>query len=689
MNLRYAVAALVLAVSPVAAAPRDPPPFAPAALAIGSSWYPEQWPEERWETDLALMERAHLNVVRIGEFAWARMEPADGQFDFGWLDRAITAAAKHHIRVVLGTPTAAPPVWLTEAYPDTLRVNEDGSMEGHGERRQFSFASATYRRYAARIAGEMARRYGHNPNVVGWQIDNEIGVPSFDQEAKALWATWLAARYVTIDAPNRRWTTQYWSQVYRRFDQVPLKSKGAQNPALILDFHRFVSAVWADYVGNQARAIRAAADPRQFLTTNSTAWNNNFDQYRVHRDLDIAAWDDYVPNGRPDWVANALHHDLVRGYKRRNFWVMEAQPGRVDWAPVNRALDPGQVRELAWQAVAHGGDAVLYWQWRSALNGQEQYHGTLVGPDGVPMPIYDEIARTAAEFAVAAPLLAGTSPRASVAMLYAQDSRWAVEQEKHSRGYDPVATMKDWYRALAVDGRTIDVLTTDADLSGYALVVAPLLNVLDRTTADRLAAYVRGGGHLVLGPRSGMKDGDDALWTLRQPGPLVDLLGATVENYYPIDERIGITGPSFAGTASIWAEVLKPTARDVDVLATYDTGPWLAGRPAIVSHRVGKGSITYVGAILDAGGQHALMQRLLVQARLSAPDPVPAAGVEVAERNGSRGRYVIVINHGETPAHLTLGRVTKIFGDMEGDVLSAHGVALLRRTRVRLRERPA
>ena len=363
-----AAALLYLSAAEAAAAPD---PYTAPIPAIGASWYPEQWPEARWDTDLALMRRANFTVVRVGEFAWSRLEPRDGRFDFAWLDRAIAAAARHGIRVVIGTPTAAPPIWLTEAYPDVLRVNEDGSVEGHGERRQFSFASATYRRYATRIAGELARRYGRNPAVVGWQIDNEIGVPSFDREAKAQWALWLAARYGTIDALNRRWTTEYWSQRYDRFDQVPLKSRGPHNPALMLDFRRFVSTVWADYVGVQAAAIRAHADRRQFVTTNSTSWNNNFDQYLVHRDLDIAAWDDYVPNGRPDWAANALHHDLVRGYKNRNFWVMEAQPGRVDWASLNRSLEPGQVREIAWQAVGHGGDAIVYWQWRSAFNGQE------------------------------------------------------------------------------------------------------------------------------------------------------------------------------------------------------------------------------------------------------------------------------------------------------------------------------
>lgn len=656
-----------------------PDPFTVASPAIGASWYPEQWPEAEWDRDLALMRRANFTVVRVGEFAWSRLEPSDNSFDFAWLDKAIAAAARHGIRVVIGTPTAAPPVWLTEAHPDTLRVNEDGSVEGHGERRQFSFASATYRRYAARIAGELARRYGHNHNVVGWQIDNEIGVPSFDREAKARWAAWLERRYGTITALNRRWTTEYWSQRYERFDQIPLKSRGPHNPALLLDFRRFASAVWADYVGEQAMAIRGHADAGQFVTTNSTAWNNNFDQYLVHRGLDIAAWDDYVPNGRPDWAANALHHDLVRGYKNRNYWVMEAQPGRVDWAAVNRSLEPGQVREVAWQTIGHGGDAVIYWQWRSALNGQEQHHGTLVGPDGEAMPIFDEIARTGSELAAAAPHLTGTSaPRAKVALVYSQESRWATENERHHRDYDPVAILRDWYRPYAAAGHAIDVVSPDADLAGYQLVLAPNLNLLSAATAARLAAYVRAGGQLVLGPRSGMKDGDNGLWTQRQPGPLSELLGGRVDYYYPLDEPAAIAGQIGDAKVTIWAEVLTPRASDVETLARYTSGSgWLIDRAAILSRRIGKGRITYVGATLDGEGQRRLTDWLIARAALPLPVIAPKPGVEISERRNVRTRYLVVINHNDTAITLALPAVGKpILGDLRQNVLPGHGVAL-------------
>lgn len=671
--------ALLLAVAPISAfAHETPAPFTAAPLAMGSSWYPEQWPETRWDADLALMKRAHLNVVRIGEFAWARIEPKDDVFDFAWLDRAIAAAGRNGIRVVIGTPTAAPPIWLTEAHPDTLRVDADGSVARHGGRRHFSYASTTYRRYATRIAEQLARRYGRNANVVGWQIDNEIGVPSYDRDATARWAAWLTARYGAIDVLNRRWTTAYWSQTYTGFKQVPLTLAADQNPALVLDARRFASSVWASYIEEQARVIRRHADPRQLITTNSTLWNDNFDQYLVHSDLDIAAWDEYVPDGHPDWAANALHHSVVRSYKRRNFWIMETQPGRVDWGPINRSLDPGQTRELAWQAVAHGADAVLYWQWRSALNGQEQYHGTLVGPDGTPMPIFDEIARTAAELHVAAQYLVGTTPApAEVALIYSQESRWSIEHERHSRDYDPVAVLKDWYRPFASAGIPVDVVAPDTDLSRYRLVMAPQMTVLDAATAHRLELYVARGGHLLLGPRSGMKDGDNALSLARQPGSLAALLGGRVDYYYPLDNEVGLSGLGIAGAARVWAETLE-VQPGTTVLARYGAhSGWLSNKPAFVMRERGKGWIAYIGALLDGDGQMGIVRWASAKASLK-PSMIPAqSDLEVVERRLGRRRYFVAINHGDRDISLALpAKLSFILGDISGSTLAAHGVAL-------------
>ncbi|MGV1684628.1 beta-galactosidase [Sphingopyxis sp. NJF-3] len=646
------------------------------AIAVGVAWYPEQWPEERWDVDLKMMRDTGFNTVRIGEFAWSRMEPVEGKFDFAWMDRAIAAAQRHGFMVVIGTPTAAPPAWLTQAYPDTLRIDEKGERAGHGGRRHFSFASQRYRDFSRRIATEMAKRYGRHPAVVGWQIDNEVGPPSWDPEAIAAWHAFLKQRYGTIDNLNKRWTTQYWSQFYNSFDQVPLRQTGQQNPGLLLDFRHFTTRMWTDFVQNQVKAIRPLIDKRSFITTNTMFWNAGFDHFVMHRDLDIASWDNYIPDGRPDWVANGANHDLVRGYKQRNFWLMETQPGRVDWVPVNRALDPGQVREMAWQAVAHGADAILYWQWRPAANGQETYHGAILGQDGKPNPIQPEIARVSADLTRAAPLLADTAPAADVAMLYSYDSRWAIDLQRHHRDFDPIKAFTDFYRPIRVQSQGVHVISPDADLARYRLVVAPNMMVMTETEAAALTAYVRGGGHLVLGPRSGMRDDANALYPRTQPGPLADLLGAEVAQYYALDEGVSLTG-AIAGKASIWAEELTPTAPDVRTLATYrDPGGWLDGKAAIVTRKVGSGSITYVGAWLDPATMNTLAADLLAEAKVTPVIAGAHPDFEIAEREGKGKRILIAINHGKEAHPLTLPAGAKpAGGDWAGGRVAAHGVA--------------
>ena len=594
------------------------------------------------------MDAAHIDVVRMAEFAWSTLEPREGQFDFEWLDRAIAQAARHHIRVVLGTPSAAPPAWLTSKYPDVLRVDEEGHADEHGNRQQFSFTSPRYRTLAREIAEKLAARYGHNPNVVGWQIDNEVGPPSFDAETKAQFHRWLQQKYHTVAELNRHWTTAYWSQTYDDFAQVPMHSKN-ENPGLLLDWKLFVTDVWASYVENQVKVIREHAEPRQFITTNTMHWNGGFDHYVMHRSLDLAAWDEYVANGRYDWLDYAVQHDLVRGYKRQNFWLMETQPAFVNWWPVNRSLDPGQVREVAWQAVGHGADAVLYWQWRSPLNGQEQYHGSLLGADGTPVPVYAEVQKIGAEFARAGDALAGTTPHSRVALLQSYESRWAIDFQRHNKDFDPVEEFDAFYRPLELGAQSVDVIAADAPLENYALVVAPALNVLSSAQAEHLADYVRRGGHLVLGPRSGMKDPYNALWPQRQPGPLVTLLGGRVEQFYALDQPVAVTGGAGTGQATIWAEALEPLAPDTHVGMTYGASQgWLDGKPALLTRQVGKGTITYLGAWLEPALMSKFATQLLADAGVKPIMAGIPADVEICERSGGGKKIWIIINHGRS-----------------------------------------
>jgi beta-galactosidase len=650
VTLKYGIA-LAAAACALMAAPATPP-----ALLVGTAWYPEQWPESRWDEDLKLMQAAGIHMVRVGEFAWSRMEPEEGRFDLDWLDRAVARAASHGIFVVLGTPTAAPPAWLTQKYPDTLKTEMDGRKATHGSRAQASPFSPRYRQFCRRIAGQMATRFGHNPNVLGWQIDNEYGSLSWDDVARRQFQDWLRAKFKTLDNLNARWTTEYWSETYTDWSQIPLGTPG-MNPGLLLEFKHFVSDTFRDYQHLQVEAIRAHSDPRQFITSNFMGWYDVFDHYELSAELDLASWDDYVGRGHLDPLKNGIIHDLTRGFKRRNFWVMETQPGFVNWSPVNNALDRGEVREMAWHAIGHGADTVSYWQWRSALNGQEQYHGTLVGADGTPVPLYQEVAQLGREFAQAGDALAGTSPQSEVAILHSYDSRWAINFQRHHHDFDPVALLSSYYRPLRQLAQQMDVISPDAPLSGYKLVVAPGLNVLPDGVARRLIEYVQQGGHLVLGPRSGMKDEYNSLQTARQPGPLEPLLGSRVEQWYALDQSVPLSGVWGSGQATIWAEQLKPGAPDVETLLTY--GPsngWLDAQPAALTHQVGKGRITYIAAWLDDDLMRAAAQWMLRSSGVEpAFGPVPD-GVEVCRRTGPGKRVYIVINHTRAPQHIALPR---------------------------------
>jgi beta-galactosidase len=640
---------LLFALANAMAQTSPPPP-----ILLGTAWYPEQWPESHWDADLAFMQQAGIHMVRVGEFAWSRMEPSEGQYDFDWLERAITAAAKHGIYTVLGTPTAAPPAWLTQKYPETLRVDGQGHRAEHGNRQQFNFANARYRELARDIAERMARRFGHNPYVLGWQIDNEYAEVSFDPDTRAQFQQWLKARYGTLDNLNARWTTAYWSQTYSDWSQIPIESTYG-NPGLLLSWKRFVSDTWRSYQKNQLEAIRANAEPRQFITTNMMGWFDGFDHYTVAQDLDLAAWDDYVGEGHLDPASNGAAHDLTRGFLRKNFWVIETQPGSVNWAPINNSLDRGEVRAMAWHDIGHGADAVSYWQWRSALNGQEEYHGTLVGPDGTPVPLYSEVQQVGREFAKAGPTLAGTTPRSEVAILDSYDSRWAINWQKHNDNYDPVKEIISYYRPLRALSQSIDIVPPTAPLSQYKLVVAPGLNVLSDAAAQNLIAYVRQGGHLVLGQRSGMKNDDNGLQTERQPGPLVSLLGGRVEQYYALIHPVPVNGAWGAGQDSLWAELLSAKGSDVQVLERYGkSNGWLDGQPAAITRKAGKGRITYIGIWPDEQLMTAATKWMAeVSGVKPALGPVPQ-GVEVDPRYGAHDVVYILVNFSKSPQTVSL-----------------------------------
>ena len=564
--------------------------------ALGVCYYPEHWPEERWAEDAWQMAEAGLDWVRIGEFAWSRLESAPGRLDFGWLDRAIETLGGAGLKVVLGTPTATPPRWMLDCHPDMLAVDREGRPRGFGSRRHYDFSHPGYREECRRIATLLGERYGRHPTVGAWQIDNEYAchdtVLSYSDAALRGFRDWLARKYQSPEALNRAWGNVFWSMDYDDFGQIGLPNLTVTdpNPAHVLDFRRYSSEQVVEFNRVQTRALRPLTDcPLVHNYMGVAPGVTDFDHYAVGADLDVASWDSYplgflidrVPDadeahrlafaraGDPDF--QAFHHDLYRAVGRGRLWVMEQQPGPVNWAPWNPAPMPGMVRLWSWEAFAHGAEVVSYFRWRQAPFAQEQHHAGLLRPDGADAPGLAEARQVADEIAA---LPAQGSRQAEVALVFDYVSQWGWEVQPQGRDFSHIGAVFAAYRALRKLGLDIDILPPESDPAGYRLIVAPALMTLDPAWAGRLAAS---GAVLLYGPRTNSKTPGMAIPVPLPPAlPGLDATVTRVETLPP-----GLAVPVAGGGAVIrWREEIE-TGAEV-VLAAEDGVPVLvrAGRTA-------------------------------------------------------------------------------------------------------------
>ena len=540
---------------------------------LGVCYYPEHWPEAKWAEDAARMAELGLTWVRIGEFAWSRMEPEPGRFDWDWLDRAIGTLGKAGLKVVLGTPTATPPRWMLDRHPDMLAVDAQGRARGFGSRRHYCFSHRGYRQESARIVTELARRYGRNPHVAAWQTDNEYGchdtVLSYSDAARDAFREWLAQRYQSPQALNRAWGNVFWSMEYSAFDEVGLPNLTVTeaNPSHVMAFRRFASDEVAAFNRIQTEIIRKHSDAP--IAHNYMGRITEFDHFAVGADLDIASWDAYplgflsdrlevtaehkrrfVRQGDPDF--QAFHHDLYRAVGRGRWWIMEQQPGPVNWAPWNADPLPGMARLWAWEAFAHGAEAVCYFRWRQAPFAQEQMHAGLLRPDSVPAQAFGEAGQVAQELAKMPD--AGTA-RADVAVVFDYASAWAWQTQPQGRDFDYFRLVFAFYRGLRRLGLNVDIVPPDVtDLSDYRLVLAPGVATL---SAPFLAALKRFGGAALIGPRSNAKTAEFATPVPLPPNlPGLDAVVARVESLPP-DVPVPLER---GGNLLHWREKMEGTA---------------------------------------------------------------------------------------------------------------------------------
>ncbi len=593
---------------------------------LGVCYYPEHWPEDLWHEDAAAMRAAGVSFVRIGEFAWSRLEPEPEQFDFAWLDRALAVLGDAGLRVVLCTPTATPPKWLVDACPDILPVDRHGHSRGFGSRRHSSFSSRSWWAQSRRITTSLAERYGTHAAVAGWQIDNEFGchdtVLSYGAEDLAAFREWLRDRHQDGRSLDAAWGNVFWSMEVRDLDAVSLPCGAVTelNPAARLAYWRFSSEQVARYGAMQARILRAHS-PGRFVTHNYMGRSFDFDHWSSALSLDFASWDSYplgftqqfacepaeraayLETGLPDMAA--FHHDLYRGVGRGRFWVMEQQCGPVNWAPWNPVPKPGMVRLWTWEALAHGAEVVSYFRWRQVPFAQEQMHSGLHRPDRRRSPGGDEAAAVGRELAALGALPAST--QAPVALILDYAASWVTRIQPQGEDFDFAELMLRWYEAVRRLGLDVDIVSPGVSLAGYRLVLAPCLPVIEAATQDALE---HSDAVLVFGPRSGSKSGDFSIPTDLPPGALRTLLPMTVTQVgslppglrYPVDGGL-------AGSVERWREWIE--CAEGDTIAAFPDGS-----PAILRF----GRRFYVGGWPDAALRDGIMRRAAGEAGLLALD---------------------------------------------------------------------
>ncbi len=609
---------------------------------LGVCYYPEQWPEAKWADDAANMVALGLSHVRIGEFTWALIEPEPGKFDWKWLDKAIQTLGSAGLKVIMSTPTAAPPKWLVDLYPDILPVGADGHVRKFGARRHYCFSSPRYREEAARIAAEVARRYGQNPHVVAWQIDNEYGdhdtIHSYSPAALTAFRDWLRARHGSIEALNRAWGTSFWSMRYNAFDQIELPNQLVEEPSPthLMDFLRFSSDQVIAFNRAQVDILREHA-PGRDVTHNGMNQNTDYDHRALGRDLDVFSWDAYplgnlihgrlpddlkarhLRSGDPDQPG--FNNDLYRGLGRGRFWIMEQQPGPVNWAAQNQAPADGMVRLWTWAAYAHGCEMVSYFRWRQVPFAQEQFHTGLMLPDDTPDQAHAEVAQVAAERALLPPL----PPRgkAQVALILDYPSRWALNVLPQGANFRPAHHALDWYSALRRQGVDVDIIGQEDDLTGYRLIVAPDLVI---PTDDFVSRLIASGAKALFGPRSGSKTADMHIPDGLPPGPLRRLIDFAVTRVESLPDWHAET--VLLGNRTVSARRWRETIRTTEKVIGRFAGDYRDGAPALI----GNDNARYLATLPAPEGLRAIMADALDWAGIAA---LPDLGdLRIARRGG-------------------------------------------------------
>lgn len=641
-------------------------PKAPFIL-YGGDYNPDQWPEEVWKEDMRLFRMAGVNLVTLPVFSWSRLQPAEGIYEFGWLDRIMDLLAENGIYACLATPTAAQPAWMSKKYPDILPVDVDGRKRAHGKRVNFCPNSTDYRRFAAEIARRLAERYKNHPALLVWHVANEYGTYCYCEHCAAAFREWAKKRYGTVEEVNHRWNLSFWNHTIYDWDEIVVPSELNDDnkwyQEIALDYTRFMTESNIECFQSERDVIRKIT-PNIPITTNISGFIKKLDQFRFAECLDIVGWDNY-PSPTDDDSTVALKHDLMRSLKNKPFLLVEQSPNQQNWQPYNKLKRPGEVRMLSWQAVAHGADSVLFFQMRQSRGGVEKLHGGIISHEGSENNrVFREAAALGAELKNTGDRIVGSCSRSEVAIVFDWSNWWAVELSSGpSKDLSYFEQVNKYYSMFYRRNIPVDFVRPDADISKYKIVVLPLLYLLKDGCEKNFEDFVRSGGTAIGSFFSGIVDENDNVTLGGYPGRLRNLFGIWVEETDALlpgeKNEIRAVGETGLPNASCGLICDLAHVEGAVPLAVYGKD-FYEGMPCVTKNRFGEGAAYYVATDPEPVFLQALIDKICAEKGVAGVMKTPW-GVEAVRRYKDDRAFTFIINHNQRETTVMLD---KLYGNL-------------------------
>lgn len=622
-------------------------------MLYGGDYNPNQWPEEVWSEDMHIFKEAAINSATVNVFSWAKIQPSEEEYNFTELDKIIELLGNENYDIVLATSTAALPAWMFKKYPEVGRTDFEGRHHKFGQRHNACPNSLVYQKYASRLAGKLAERYGNNPHVKCWHINNEYGGECFCENCEKAFRVWLKERYGTIEALNKAWNLEFWGHTVYEWDEIVLPnalSEGidAENTAfagISIDYRRFNSDGMLNNFKMEREAIRAF-DQDTSVTTNLMGTYKFLDYFKWAKELDIVSWDNYPSYNTPASYS-AMCHDLMRGLKDgQSFMLMEQTPSQQNWQPYNSLKRPGKMRAQSYQAVAHGADTVQFFQLRRSIGASEKFHGAVIEHVGTENTrVFREVAELGKELAALGDSLIGAMSANKVGIIFDWENYWGLEYTSGpNKDLKYVDQIHQYYEYFYKKNIPVDMISIDSDFSQYDLVVAPVLYMVKEQLAERLSNYVKNGGHMITTFMSGIVNESDNVHLGGYPGPLREMAGIWVE------EIDALAPEQFNAVAFETGEEYKCQllcdiihTEGAEVMAHY-TSDFYSDTPVVTKNAFGKGAVWYNGTQLESDGLKHFLD-LVVSERNLAPIVEQAEGLEITKRVKNNKEFIFVLNN--------------------------------------------